>query len=166
MVKEHTFSKVKHIVKGGDTRFHSSLVAIQTQQQPYANILIHDAARPAISAKLIKNTIKSLEQNTAVVCAVRAKDTIISVNKNIISEVLDRSKLYHVQTPQAFDINLIRHAYALASEKNDFLASDDSGVFRKYCHNESIFVLEGEQENIKITHKTDIPIIEKILSSK
>ena len=159
------YEKVQKIIAGGKERHDSSWTAIKTyQEHPNANLLIHDAVRPMIDAKTISEVICALEKYNAVTVAIPVTDTIYQVEDNLIQEVPDRKKMMRAQTPQAFKQHILQEAYQYALQDKNFTATDDCGVVAKYAPNESIFVVAGAESNMKVTHKEDVLLLEKILS--
>ncbi|MBR6127578.1 2-C-methyl-D-erythritol 4-phosphate cytidylyltransferase [bacterium] len=153
IVKKNNYKKVSKIIEGGKLRKDSSYNGVFSIEENEANILIHDCARPFISADVIKNCIKALETHNAVGVAIPSTDTIIEVNNEIIKNIPPRDTLMRVQTPQCFKLSLIKKAHELSKNDTDF--TDDCGLVLK--HNlADIFVVKGNRENIKITYPEDI----------
>ncbi len=149
------YSKVSQIVAGGDTRQQSSYNGVFSVEDDNANVLIHDAARPFISQNIISNCIEALKTHKAVNVAIESSDTIFEIDENnIIKAMPQRKFLRRCQTPQCFDINIIKKAHELALNDN-FSATDDCGLVFQYNLSE-IYVVEGSVENIKITYPDDI----------
>lgn len=158
----NVFSKVRRILSGGEERYHSSLAAIKAYEGEDVNLIFHDAVRPLVSQRIISDCIAALESYNAVDVAVKTTDTIISVSNKLITNIPDRNSLYNGQTPQAFKLQTIQVAYETALKDPGFKATDDCGVVKKYLPEEQIFVVEGEQYNMKLTYKEDIFLLDKI----
>jgi 2-C-methyl-D-erythritol 4-phosphate cytidylyltransferase len=157
------YEKVQKIIAGGEERRDSSWAAIQTYQDyPNANLLIHDAARPMIDAKTVSEVIHALEKYNAVTVAIPATDTIYQVENNLIQQIPDRKLLMRAQTPQAFKQHILQKAYPSALENKNFISTDDCSVVAKYLPGEPIFVVPGSEKNLKITHKEDLYLLEKM----
>lgn len=153
------FSKVKAVIQGGQTRSRSSFAGIEffKEYQEDTKILIHDAARPFVSKKIITDVIKALETHDAVNVAVTIPDTVIEIdNSGKMKTIPDRSSLKLVQTPQGFVLSVIQKAYETAFQDPGFIATDDCGVVFNYLKEIDIFIVEGEKENIKITIRSDL----------
>lgn len=153
------FSKLKAIIPGGNTRSLSSFAGIEYFKEYHADtkILIHDAARPFVSEKIITDVIKALETHSAVNVAIPVTDTVIETfSDGIMKNIPDRSSLKLVQTPQGFKLSTIRDAYKNAFNDSGFIATDDCGVVFNYLKDHTIFIVEGESRNIKITERSDI----------
>jgi len=138
------------IIKGGKERSDSSLIAIKyLKKYKPNNILIHDAARPDFTIKLLKKLLNHLKKNVAVVPYINSKDTIKYKIKNEFYN-LNRKKIYLTQTPQAFKFKKL---YELAiNEKN--MITDEATLFIN--KNIKIKFIKGENNNNKITFKSDV----------
>lgn len=164
-VLKNGWKKVKKIIKGGDERHLSSLAAIDAYSDfPNYNLLFHDAVRPLISNQVINKVIDALQNYNAIDVAVPTSDTIIQVNEagTIIEDIPVRKYLRRGQTPQAFKQKTIKDAYNIALKDTNFSATDDCGTVKKYLPTEPIFVVEGEESNIKLTYKEDAYLMDKL----
>lgn len=165
--KENGFKKVKRIIQGGLERKDSSYNAIKEYENlKNINLLFHDAVRPFVSQRIINETIKSLEKYNAIDVAIPTADTIIEIDSDTktISNIPQRSKLQRGQTPQAFKLETIQKAHELANkDKNEPMFTDDCGLVKQYLPEEKIFVVEGEEKNIKITYPEDLLFAEKLI---
>ncbi len=166
IVNKNNFSKVRKILNGGSTRNESSLSAInaywQENNKEETNLIFHDAVRPFISERILRDINSELSNYNAIDVAVPSTDTIIEVKNSVISNIPDRNNLMNGQTPQAFYLPVIKKAYDIGMNDPNFKATDDCGVIKKYLPKEKIFVVEGEETNIKITHELDLFIADKI----
>ncbi|NVL67767.1 2-C-methyl-D-erythritol 4-phosphate cytidylyltransferase, partial [Escherichia coli] len=77
-------------------------------------VLVHDGARPFITLDIIDRLLIGVEQSKAAICAVKVKDTVKRVVKGVVQETVDRENLWQVQTPQAFELPILRKAHQLA----------------------------------------------------
>lgn len=166
MVLKNGWKKVKKILKGGKERYDSSLSAIYAYDQSDVHLIFHDAVRPLVSHKIISEVIDALETYQAVDVALPATDTIIEVEGNLIHSIPDRSRLRRGQTPQAFTLDVIRRAYEEALKDPNFKATDDCGVVRKYLSEVPIYVVPGEESNMKLTYKEDTYLLDKLFQLK
>lgn len=165
-VNENGFSKVKKILAGGSERYLSSWTAIKAYEDlGDCNLIFHDAVRPLVSDRIIDEVIANLQgRYRAIDVAVPATDTIIAVDasKNEISSIPNRAALMRGQTPQGFRLSLIREAYLIAFDDPDFKSTDDCGVVKKYLPEEPIFIVRGEEANMKLTYKEDLYLLDKL----
>ena len=144
------YPKNVSIIKGGKERSDSSLIALKyIKKFKPNNVLIHDAARPDFSIKLLKKLINSLKKNKATIPVINSKDSIKYKVKNQLFN-LNRNNSYLTQTPQAFKFN---NLYNLSiNQKNKI--QDEATLFIK--NNLDIKFINGENLNNKITFKDDI----------
>lgn len=142
------------LVEGGPSREGSTFNGLLKVSKDSNYVICHDGARPLVSKKTILNVINELESYKAVITGVKSKDTIkvLSSDYEVISTP-DRSSLYNIQTPQAFDKKVLLDGYKKFFEENGF-ATDDSSIVEKL--NVRIKLVEGEYSNIKITTIEDI----------
>ena len=147
-------SKVKDVIKGGSTRQESVLNGLNRIRDEADIVLIHDAARPYISTGLIERIIQGVFEHHAVIPAIPAKDTIKIVNGDMVGDTPERSKVYCAQTPQGFDTNIILKAHEEA-KTNGFVGTDDAQLVERL--EEKVHIIEGEEKNIKVTIKGDLP---------
>jgi 2-C-methyl-D-erythritol 4-phosphate cytidylyltransferase len=166
IVLRNKWRKVKKILKGGAERYYSSLSAITAYQNEDANLIFHDAVRPLVSQRIIDDVVAALDTHRAVNVAVPSADTIIEVDGDFITNIPDRSRLRRGQTPQAFDRQLISDAYDKALKDPNFRTTDDCGVVRTYLPEEPIFVVRGEESNMKLTYREDTYMMDKLFQLK
>ncbi|MDR1406326.1 MAG: 2-C-methyl-D-erythritol 4-phosphate cytidylyltransferase [Prevotellaceae bacterium] len=166
MAPANGWEKVWKILPGGATRHASSLAAINACA-PHAgcNLIFHDAARPLVSQRVINEVAEALKEHHAVTAAVAATDTIIRVDGSgrFIRHIPDRDMLRRAQTPQGFRQQTIASAYRLALRDPAFAATDDCGTVVKYLPGEKIFVVRGDESNIKLTYREDLYLLEALL---
>jgi len=165
IVIKNGYHKVKKILMGGRERYHSSLAAIEAYDED-VHLIFHDAVRPLVSERIVRDVIDALDACNAVDVAIPAADTIIEVEGNHIVNIPDRSRLYRGQTPQAFLKSTIEHAYKIALKDPNFKATDDCGVVKKYLPEEEIRVVPGEEINMKLTYPEDFYLLEKFFQLK
>ncbi len=138
------------IVKGGKERNESSINALKRIRKfRPKNVLIHDAARPNFSIKLIKNLINHLKKNKAVIPVTNSKDSIKYKIENRVFN-LERNKAFLTQTPQAFRFKEL-YDLAIKQKKN---INDEATLFTNQRH--SLKFISGENSNNKITYQDDI----------
>jgi 2-C-methyl-D-erythritol 4-phosphate cytidylyltransferase len=166
-ILEHSgFLKVRAILKGGATRRESSYIGVMSLDDEEANVLIHDCARPFVSAQLIENCAKALETHNAVNVAINATDTLFEADDDgFIKSIPKRKYFFRAQTPQCFKKSLIKKAHELAKNDTENDATDDCTLVLKYAEKldfARVFILLGDEKNIKITHSDDIFLAERI----
>lgn len=169
IVANRGFNKVRKIIYGGKERYESSLAAIvateQDAEQYDTKLIFHDAVRPLVNDRILRDVVNALDDYNAVDVVVPTTDTMISADPitNTIDAVPERKKLRNGQTPQGFSWKTIKLAYEIALKDPDFRTTDDCGVVFKYLPDEKIYLVTGESNNIKLTYKEDLQIIDKLL---
>ena len=166
IVIKNGWKKVKKILQGGKERYHSSLSAIRAYEGSDVNLIFHDAVRPLVSQRIIDDVVQALAKYGAVDAALPATDTIIEVDGDYIRQIPDRSKLKRGQTPQAFHIDVIDKAYRIALQDEAFKVTDDCGVVVKYLPDTPVYVVAGEESNMKLTYKEDTYLLDKFFQLK
>ena len=160
------FPKVTRVLNGGGTRNDSSYAAIAAlgeDADPNISLLFHDAVRPLLATRIINDLVAALDNHDAVDVAIPSADTIIEVDaRNEIVDIPDRSRLRRGQTPQAFHLGTLRAAYALARQDPHFAPADDCSVVLKYLPGVPIAVVNGSEQNMKITEPIDVFIADKL----
>ena len=165
IVEKYSIKKVSRIIAGGKERYHSvyeGLKAIDCADF----VFIHDGARPLIKTKTIETAYAVAISNKSAVVAVPVKDTVKKVNfTGIISETLEREKLWAMQTPQVFEFTSIKNAYEKAiSEESGFKErkiklTDDAMVMEQFG-GMGVHISQGDYTNIKITTQEDLLLAE------
>lgn len=167
IVINNGYKKVKKILAGGKERYDSSLAAINAYTNDEDNLLFHDAVRPLLTERIIDDCITALKQYNAVDVAVKTTDTIIQVNADhCIDSIPNRNELCNGQTPQGFKRGIIAKAYQLALQDPNFKTTDDCGTVRKYLPDEPIYVVNGENFNMKLTYLEDLFLLDKLFQLK
>ncbi len=155
IVFKNNYKKVVKIVNGGATRVDSSRIGTSYADDD-SNVLIHDAVRAFVTQKIIDDNIEALKKYEAVGTAIDTIDTIIEIDKNgFIKKIPQRNMLKRIQTPQSFRAKLIKQAHEIALKNNDKNFTDDCGLILKY-NLAPIFVVQGDEKNLKITQKSDL----------
>ncbi len=148
-IKKLKIKNVK-IISGGNTRAKSAYKGLKSiKNDNIKNVLIHDAARPNFSIKLLNRLIKELRLNDCVIPAIQTPDSVKEKNFNIVKN-LKRENIYLIQTPQAFSYKKL---YALQNNK-DAGVTDDANLFVRA--GKKIKIIKGEITNNKITINSDI----------
>jgi len=164
LIIKNKWSKVKKILKGGNARYLSSLSAIRAYEfyGRDINLIFHDAVRPLVSDRIINDVITALKKFKAVDVAIPSTDTIIKVYDQKIIEIPDRNSLMRGQTPQGFRYSTIKKAYEKALKDKNLKTTDDCGIIKKYLPSERIFVVNGDDSNMKLTYREDVFLLDKL----
>lgn len=170
LLDKHNVTKVKQIVSQGKTRRESSFNAILALKDICKDddiVLIHDAARPNLSHRIIAENIRVAKESGACETVVPVQDTIVfSMDGMHAHEKPSRDKLYIVQTPQSFKYSIIRDAhqnYIDSENKGQPVPNitDDAGLL--LFANIPVNLVEGHKFNIKVTSPEDIVLMETII---
>ena len=163
IVRDGDYHKVVDILEGADTRNATTQRALGRLGDEECNVLLHDAVRPLVTARIISECLEALRQHQAVDVAIPSADTIIEVTpENTISEIPTRSALRRGQTPQAFRASVIKRAYEIAQQDKDFVATDDCTVVLRSLPDVPIFVVLGDERNMKVTEPIDVYLADKL----
>jgi 2-C-methyl-D-erythritol 4-phosphate cytidylyltransferase len=155
------FRKPFRILTGGAERQDSVWNGLQAASKAAEIAVLHDAARPCVNSELITATIKHAEETGAAVAAHPVTDTIKeSADGRLIQHTLDRSKLWAMETPQTFRIEVIRRAIAEARAKK-MIFTDDTAACELI--GQPVRLVSSIAPNPKITVPGDLPIIEALL---
>lgn len=159
----NSWSKLARILVGGKERYDSSLSAINAYRDEDCNLIFHDAARPLVTQKIIDDVVEKLQTCQAVGVAQPSVDTILFIEDGIIKSVPDRNTLRRAQTPQGFDISIIRNAYEIGLQDPNFKATDDCGIVLRYRPDIPVHIVDGDEACMKITYKSDCKLLEQYL---
>lgn len=158
------FTKVCAIVEGGKERYNSVYEGLKAAGET-DYVLIHDGARPFLTQDIIERTIISVAQYGACVVGMPVKDTIKIVDdETFAKETPDRTKVWQVQTPQAFSYELVYDAYTRMLAGDDTGITDDAMVVERMT-DYKVKLIEGSYRNIKITTPEDLLVAEVYLKN-
>lgn len=156
----HDFDKVKVVLTGGSSRQASVKIGLGAVSKNTKLVAVQDGARPLISVELIDRVARAAHGYGAAIPVIPAKDTFKTVAGGLVTSTPDRSSLRAVQTPQIFDLDLLKAAIAKA-EKEGFDLTDDSSAVENIGF--SVRVVEGDERNIKVTTPMDLKIAKLLL---
>ena len=153
--------KVTQFVAGGSSRQASVANGLAACSYESTIVCVHDGARPCVTAELISETVKSAKLKGSGVAATKVNDTVKSVDKNqIVSETIDRSKLWTTQTPQSFKISLLRKAFT-KMDADGAKHTDEASALEAI--GEPVHLVSTPFYNVKITLPEDIKIAALLL---
>ena len=157
-------TKPVELIIGGSTRQESVYNGLQALPAAAEQVLIHDGARCLVTPDLLNSCAQAIRQCSGLIAAVPVKDTIKVVDESgIIQSTPDRSHLWAAQTPQGFNVELLKQCHA-EGVRQGWEVTDDAALFEK-CGIE-VRIVEGEETNLKITTPQDLAIAEFILTSR
>lgn len=166
------FAKVVSVIEGGATRGESSFLGLKeicrlADKPEKVKVLIQDAVRPNTTANIITEVIHNLDSHNAVTVAIPTTDTIyISNSTDTLESIPDRSRIFKAQTPQGFSLESIAKAYESLEKVHRFKQTDDSSIFNMVFPEQTIKIVNGDNNNIKITFSEDLEFFRQILKNK
>ena len=164
IIEHFGFQKVSSITIGGKERYHSVYEGLKKCSGDY--VLIHDGARAFVTEEIISRAMEGAKKYKAAVVGMPSKDTVkISDDDGFVLETPDRSNVWVIQTPQAFELQLVKKAYEDILKGDTTGVTDDAMVVEKMTDQKVKFI-EGSYDNIKVTTKEDIFIGENILKKQ
>lgn len=159
LCSKHNFTVPVHVQKGGDTRFQSVKNGLD-KITGNGLVAVHDGVRPLTSEDIIGASFRLAAVHKTAVAAVRLKESIRITDQDN-TKAVDRSKFRLIQTPQTFDVSLLKKAYEI---KDDPSLTDDASVVERTGQVISLF--EGSYENIKITTPEDLVVAKALLDAR
>ncbi|MBI4665685.1 MAG: 2-C-methyl-D-erythritol 4-phosphate cytidylyltransferase [Nitrospinae bacterium] len=160
IVENLGFQKVSNIVAGGAARQDSVRLGFNALSVDTGLVLIHDGVRPFITIEMVAQTLAAAHEHGAATVAIKVKDTLKQARNGIITGSVDREDVVRIQTPQAFDYNVLKQAFEAAA-RDGFTGSDESSLTEragiKTC------IVEGAETNIKITTPDDLRVAAALL---
>jgi 2-C-methyl-D-erythritol 4-phosphate cytidylyltransferase len=149
---------------GGATRFETVGIGLKMLKDDINLVAIHDAARCCVTAKWIDDCVKSAEKTGAAILACPVTATLKDVKDGVIVKTVDRNGLYEAQTPQVFEINLLKKSRELVDKAVAEKITDDSQLVEALGH--KVSVVAADSSNIKITYPADVAIAEAVLKTR
>ena len=164
LCRTYGITKCTKVIRGGETRAHSVLLAALEASPGVKLLAVQDGARPLVTPEVIERTISAAVRCGAAAPAVPVKDTVKEVRDGgAVERTVDRTSLRAVQTPQVFDASLLKAALQDAVENRIPITDDCSAVERL---GKVVFLVDGEEENLKITTPVDMILAEAILRAR
>ena len=154
------FSKVRAVVAGGKDRPESVRNGLSALSSKVRLAAIQDGARPLVTAAVIDRTVRAANTYGAAAPGVPVKDTVKQVQGGVVITTPDRSSLQAIQTPQVFDLDLLKGALEKAKEEKTAITDDCSAVERLGM---SVKIVEGDERNFKVTTPLDLKIAAVLL---
>lgn len=162
LLQQFGITKVRAFIEGGSERQHSVAACIQAYKGE-GIVLVHDAARPFVDQEVVHELVRTAAEKGAAIAGVQAKDTMKYADGGIVLETVDRSKLWIIQTPQAFRYELLKEASELAN-RDQFLGTDESMLVERLGH--PIHIVESTYDNVKMTTQEDLAVGEVLLARR
>jgi 2-C-methyl-D-erythritol 4-phosphate cytidylyltransferase len=160
LIARAPFPKVSRVVPGGRERQESVRLGLAAFTRPPAFVLVHDAARPLVSAQVIRDVIAGTRRYGAAVTGTHASDTIKTEQKpGVIGMTPDRNTLRAVQTPQGFRFRLLVRAHEAAARRH-VVGTDDASLVERLGR--KVRIVPGDRWNIKITTMDDLRMARRL----
>jgi 2-C-methyl-D-erythritol 4-phosphate cytidylyltransferase len=164
IIERYHITKVKTLVVGGKERQESVSHGLQKLEKNASIVLVHDGVRPFVTQEMIREVVEHARKGECVTVGVPLKDTIKEVDdQGMVRQTLDRSRLWSIQTPQAFPAKILKHAYEESARHSSF-GTDDAMLVERAGG--KVRVILGSYENIKITTQEDLILAEEILKGR
>jgi 2-C-methyl-D-erythritol 4-phosphate cytidylyltransferase len=161
IIADANMQKEISLVIGGDQRQDSVYNSLKTIETDDGIVLIHDGVRPFVKPKHLIACIKGAQEHGACILGIPAFDTVKHVNaKKEIIGTRKRDTLWLAQTPQAFQLKLIKKAH-LAAKQEGFIGTDDASLLERL--GEVVKIIPGSRSNIKITNREDLKLAQALL---
>ena len=152
--REGAHPLVKQIAFGGETRRDSVYNGLRALPEDTEIVAVHDAARPFVTAEIVRATVESAREYGSGVIATPVTDTIKQIHPDGSVSTLDRSALRAVQTPQTFHAKDLIAAHERA-QKDDLPATDDAALYEHYYGSVRLVTVPGAEANVKLTNPQD-----------
>ena len=157
------FRKVTHVLDGAETPQRTTRRALARIGDTDRKVLLHDAVRPLLSPRIVPGCFDALDTYDAVAVAVPSSDAIVELTaSNTIKAIPRRESFLRGQTPQAFRASVLKQAHDLAAKDPGFVATDDCGVVLRYLPDVPVWVVRGDERNMRITEPVDVYLADKL----
>ena len=158
-----SYKKVRAVVVGGADRAESVRNGMNALSDKVRIVAVQDGARPLVTWEVIDRTVRAANTYHAAAPGIPVKDTTKIVRGGLVESTPDRSTLRAIQTPQAFDVDLLRGALEQAKLDEAAITDDCSAVERLGM---KVKIVEGDERNIKVTTPMDLKIAQMLLEEK
>jgi 2-C-methyl-D-erythritol 4-phosphate cytidylyltransferase len=164
ILKDLNLSKPVLFIQGGDTRQESVYKGLQSLPRKAKQVLIHDGARCLATPDLLNRCAEAIVNFQGLIAAVPVKDTIKVVGEDgIVQSTPNRNNLWAAQTPQGFDVKLLKECHD-KGVRFGWEVTDDAALFEKCDY--PVNILLGEETNLKVTTPQDLVMAEFILKNR
>ena len=161
LCRTYGISKCTKVVRGGEDRVHSVLLAAAETGPETELLAVQDGARPLVTPALIDRVVAAAARTGAAAPAIPVKDTVKTVRVDgTVEQTLDRDHLRAIQTPQVFQADILKAALQSVREGDSYVTDDCSAVERL---GKVVYLVEGDERNLKITTPVDLIIAEALI---
>jgi 2-C-methyl-D-erythritol 4-phosphate cytidylyltransferase len=169
-ISQEKLKQPVRVVKGADSRQGSVAAALKLVGDATELVVVHDAVRPFVTVEQVTRVIEQARRHKAAILGIPAMDTVKEVKRAslpedvaVITATVPRERVVLAQTPQVFETQLLKQAFAEA-EGDGLNASDEAGLVERLGQN--VFVVQGSERNIKITKPSDMDLARFYLQSE
>ena len=172
IIEPANFTKIKVVVPGGSTRYHSVRLGLEAASEDTEAVFIHDGARPFVDEEILERALEAVKVHGACVVGMPVKDTIKLADENGFAQTtVDRDRTWMIQTPQVFLFPEILELYEeLARREQELIEKGinitDDAMVMETLGKRKVKLVEGSYDNIKITTPDDINLAESIVKRK
>lgn len=160
-IREREIEKVEAVVPGGKERTDSLMSGLRVLPEQ-GLVAVHDGARPFVRAEEVTAGFELLETKGPTIYAIPATDTLKRVKKKVVVETVSRDSIYRAQTPQFFELPMLRSALEKARAEG-FTGTDEASYVERL--GEGIHIIPGREENLKVTFRRDLELAEELLAA-
>ncbi len=162
IVDRYHLHKVMEVVPGGERRLDSVRLGFEAAGTDFPLVVIHDGVRPLVDRELIEKVVRAAEDSGAAVAGVPARETVKEADTSArVIRTLDRSRIWFIQTPQAFASDILREAHKRARSEGWPDATDDAALVEKLGI--PVTIVHGSEKNIKLTTPFDLALARFLL---
>jgi 2-C-methyl-D-erythritol 4-phosphate cytidylyltransferase/2-C-methyl-D-erythritol 2,4-cyclodiphosphate synthase len=160
LARDGGLGKISAVVPGGQDRQASVAAGLSALPPGPHLVLVHDGARPFVSAALVRSVVTAAARDGGATAAIPVNETVKSADAGWVQATLDRSQLYRIQTPQAFDRTLLETAHQKAAQEG-FRGTDDASLVERLGHR--VRLVPGSPSNVKVTVPEDLLLVDALL---
>lgn len=161
LIRSFGIGKILAVVPGGDTRQGSVALGLSALDPVFDYVVVHDGVRPLVDPSILTRTMRAAREHGAAAAGIKVQDTLAEVDKHFrIASMPSRSKLWQVQTPQAFWRPLLVKAHKKAWA-DAHIGTDEAGLVVRLGND--VVMVEGSPLNLKVTTKHDLELAEAIV---
>jgi 2-C-methyl-D-erythritol 4-phosphate cytidylyltransferase len=164
LTRQGGFQKVRHIIAGGEQRQDSVRAGLERLSPSAEFVAVHDGARPLVTPEQIEHILAMARQHGAAALAAPVTDTLKRADENgVVIGGVSRENLYAMQTPQIFERDLLKRAYAAVVAENLSVTDEVSAVEQLGAR---VLVVPNDEWNVKITYPRDLLLAQAVLARR
>ena len=168
-ISSNYFSSSVFVTAGGSDRNESLMNALRFIEENFGAdeqsiVVTHDGARPFVSERMIKENVEAMGEFNACDTCIESTDTVIEAKGGIATSMPERQFVFRCQTPQTFKVLKLKEYYNSLSEEEKATLTDAGKIF--FLKGEKVKIVEGDQNNIKITYPEDLMLAKSILEKQ